>query len=80
MQELRDENADGALQSSGLQLHSRGWNSTRRINHLIIPSVHRIGQEREKVLQEDRVRRIQEMEELKKFCCTEVERAPEVEL
>ena len=60
----------------------KGWNSTSRINYLLIHSkrereelaTHRIGQKR-KVLQEDRMRNLQEMKDLQKLRCTEAERA-----
>ena len=56
----------------------KGWNTTRRINHLTILRREKNWQSAEldrseRVLQEDRMRSRQEMEELKKLCCTEAE-------
>ena len=67
MQELRVEGADRALQESGLQSSLKGWNFT---------SLER----RERVLQEGRVRSLLEIEELKKMCCTEAERAKQLRI
>ena len=56
----------------------KGWNLTGRIIYLINPKETRACTEldrREMVPQEDRMRTFQEMEELKKLCCTEGERA-----
>ena len=37
-------------------------------------ALHRIGGKRKRALQETRMRNLQKMEELNKFCCTEAER------
>ena len=63
------------------QVHNftrKRWNSTKRISHLIIPRERRIGNAQhwteERVLQEDRMRNLQEIWELNQLCCTEAER------
>ena len=53
------------------------WSSSRRIN-LIIPRERKIGSVqnwRKERVQENRMKTLQDMEELAKVCCTEAERA-----
>ena len=56
------------------------WNPSRRISHVIIPREKDwlCSDLEERALQETRMRNFQEMEELKKFCCTEAERAQQL--
>ena len=82
LQEFRVESADRALHESGLQLHSQR-NSSKRISYHSrrekdwqCTELER----RERVLQEDCVGNLQEMEEFKKLCCTEAERAKQLRI
>ena len=84
MQELRVESADKAPRKSSLKIHSQRMelhqaihssDSSRREKDWLYTEL----QERERALQETRVRTLQEMEDLKKFCCTEPERRQPVE-
>ena len=72
------ESADRSLQESGLQLHSQRM-ALYQANQLPVYSwkeknwlCTELGR-RDRTLQETRMRNLQEMEELKKLCCTEAE-------
>ena len=85
MQELRVERAHRALQESGLQLHSQRmelyqenqlFDHSKREKNRLCTELDR----RERVLQEDRMRTLQEIEELKNMCCTEAARAKQLRM
>ena len=84
MQELRVESA-GSLQESRAQGHfqmMKLYQANQLSDHSQIEKswMYTELDRREGVLQEDRVRCLQEIEELKKLCCAEAERAKQLRI
>ena len=80
MQELRVESADRALHEASLQLHSQRMELFQRnqLSHHSRREKERLCtqlEERERALQDTRIRTLQEIELRKFCCCTEAERA-----
>ena len=71
MQELTVESADWLAVNQAHRFILNGWNSTKRISHLIIRGERKIGS-----FQNWRM----EIEELKKFSCTETKRAQQLRI
>ena len=72
MHELRVECADMVLRESNLQSDSQP-------GEIKSGSIRNELEERDRALQETRMRTLQEMEELKKICCTEAEKTQQFE-
>ena len=59
----------------------KGCNSTKRISYLLILRERtELAIQKSNFLQEDRMRNLQDIEELKKLCCTEAERAKQLRI